>query len=66
MELMEIETKVRNLIEKHQALERSQQELKAQIDVLQQACKRLQSKRDLAISNVEAVIEQLKVLEGQA
>ncbi len=65
MDLTELEERVRRLVEKHQALERSHKELKTQVDVLQQACRRLQEKRDLAVTNVEEVIKQLKLLESQ-
>ncbi len=66
MDIADIEEKIRKMVTKYQALEETHQELRQQLDVLQQACKRLQSKRDLAIHSVEKIINQLKLVEKQS
>ena len=66
MDVSLIEAKVIKLIDKHNTLEKSCKDLQKQVDLLQHACKRLQSKKNLAVASVEKIVEQLKTLEKQS
>jgi uncharacterized protein (TIGR02449 family) len=64
MDVSKIESRIKTLVDRYQALDKDHRALRAELSALKETCAQLQAKRDLAVANVEAVIKKIKQLEG--